>query len=308
MRKKYKVVFMGTPEFAVPALRSLAKKSAFEVVAVVTQPDKRAGRKGELRSPAVKGAAQDLGLPLLQPERIKTKEFVSALRALEPDVIVVAAYGKILPKSILEIPAHGAVNVHGSLLPKYRGASPITQAIIDREKETGATIMVMSEEMDEGPVLGFSEAVTIGPKDTTESLLHKVAEVGARALVEILPQYLGGKIKPKAQDHKKASYVKLITKIDGKIDWTEDENIIERKVRAYQPWPEAYTTWNGKMIKILDAQVIDVENIKGLVAKINKKLFIGKLQINLLQLEGKKPFSGEAFLAGHPQIIGESVL
>ncbi len=300
---------MGTPEFAVPSLTALAQSKEFEIVGVVTQPDKPAGRKGELRSPAVKEAASDLGFKILQPETIRSSDFIKELEDLAVDVIVVAAYGKILPQKLLDVPKHGAVNVHGSFLPKYRGASPITQAIIDGEKKTGATIMKMSEGMDEGPIIGLSEAVKIEPTDTTDSLLKKVAVVGAKALIGFLADYLEGKITPKAQRKAAATHVQLIAKEDGLIDWTEDEVVIERKIRAYQPWPEAYTNWNGKMIKILDGQVVDdVENVKGMVAKINKKLFIGKLQVNLLQLEGKKPFSGEAFLAGYPQILGESVL
>lgn len=310
MERRYKVVFMGTPEFAVPSLQALLADAQFEVVAVVTQPDKPVGRKQIITPSPVKAVAQEKGIQVLQPIKVKTGiEFWNQLRELKPDVIVVAAYGRILPQEILDIPAHGIVNVHASFLPKYRGASPISASILNGDTETGVTIMKMELAMDTGEIIARSPAVTISPTDTTETLTKKMAEVGAKVLIESLPKYLNGEIAPTPQNEADATYVKMIQKEDGLIDWNNDEEKIARQVRAYSPWPSAYTTANNQMTKILSAEVNPgVNNPKGTIAKIDGQLYVGRLKIGQLQLAGKKPMDGKAFLAGYPQMVGTRLI
>lgn len=310
MERRYRVIFMGTPEFAVPSLKALLNDARFEVAAVVTQPDKPVGRKQTITPSPVKVVAEEKGIPVLQPVKVKNNpEFWQELKDLEPEVTVVAAYGKILPQAVLDIPSKGIVNVHASFLPKYRGASPITGAILNGDTETGVTIMKMELEMDTGEIIAKSEPVEILPTDTTASLAARLAEVGAKVLIESLPRYLSGEITLIPQDEGEATYVKLIKKEDGLIDWNYDETYIERLIRAYDPWPGTYTEWNGQMIKILSAEVSPaVDNPKGKLAKIDGQLYIGKLRISQLQLAGKKPMYGKSFLAGYPQSIGNSLI
>lgn len=310
MERRYKVVFMGTPEFAVPSLKALLDDADFEVVAVVTQPDKPVGRKQVITPSPVKVVAEKHNIPVLQPMKVKTGvEFWNELRELAPDVIVVAAYGKILPQEILDIPTHGIVNVHASFLPKYRGASPIAGAILNGDSETGVTIMKMELAMDTGEIIAKSQAVSIVPDDTTASLTEKLAGVGAEVLIESLPKYLSGEITPMPQNDAEATYVKIIQKEDGRINWQDDEEKISRQVRAYFPWPSAYTELNGQMMKILSAEYdMSADNPKGQIAKIGGEPYIGKLKIRQLQLAGKKVMDGKAFLAGYPQTIGQSLI
>ena len=310
MNKRYKVIFMGTPDFAVPSLRALLDDPRFEVAAVVTQPDKPVGRKQIITPSPIKIVAQGHQLKILQPLKVKTGvEFWNELRELKPDVIVVAAYGRILPQEILDIPTHGIVNVHASFLPKYRGASPISASILNVDSETGVTIMKMELEMDTGEIIAQSEPVHILSDDTTATLTEKLAEVGAKTLIESLPKYLAGEITPTPQNEAEATYVKMLKKEDGLIDWKEDEETIARKVRAYFPWPSAYTRWREQPVKILSAEVnLTIENPKGQIEKIDGQLYIGKLKINQLQLAGKKPMDGKSFLAGYPKAIGQSLI
>ena len=301
---------MGTPEFAVPSLQALVDSPHFSVAAVVTQPDKPAGRKEEPKASPVKRLALEHGLPILQPAEVRDNpEFAQAIKSITPDAIVVVAYGKILPQEILDIPEYGIVNVHASLLPKYRGASPIAAAILNGDETTGVTLMKMDVKMDTGPIISKSEPVPIEPADTAESLGKKLSKAGADLLIDTLLRYLEGELSPTPQDDLQATYTKLIKKEDGQIDWREDEETIARKVRAYYPWPSAYTTWDEKLLKILETEVVpEVDNPKGTVAKIDGQLFVGKLRINQLQLAGKPIANGTEFLQGYPQIIGRSVL
>lgn len=310
MAKPYKVVFMGTPEFAVPSLLALLSDAQFEVVAVVTQPDKPVGRKQIVTPSPVKVVAQEKGILVLQPVKVKTGvEFWEELRNLQPDVIVVAAYGKILPQEILDIPPHGIVNVHASFLPKYRGASPISASILSGDNETGVTIMKMALEMDTGDIIAKSQQLQILSTDTTATLTEKLAEMGAKVLLESLPKYLDGTISPTPQNDGDATYVRTIQKTDGEINWQDDEEYVARQVRAYTPWPSTYTTINGQLVKILSAEVNPaVENPKGLVSKIDGELYIGKLKVRQLQPAGKKPMDGKAFLAGYPKLVGTSLI
>jgi methionyl-tRNA formyltransferase len=309
MAKRYKVIFMGTPEAAATSLRALLADKRFEVVAVLTQTDKPVGRKGIITPSPVKVTAESANIPVLQPTKLRSNpELWQKLRDLKPDIFVVTVYGKILPQEVLDIPEHGVINIHPSFLPKYRGASPVASAILNGDSETGVTLMKLTPEMDAGPIIMVSDAVQIAENDTTASLAKKLAEVGANMLLDSLPDYLEGKLIPQPQDDSLATYVTPFEKENGKIDWTKDEEYIERMTRAYNPWPGTYTIWNNKRIKIISATVEDVDNPKGQVKTIDNKLFIGRLKINLIQPEGKSPMSGIDFLRGYPQFVDTFVI
>ena len=314
-----KIVFMGTPDFAVTTLQALIE-SGHEVIAAVSQPDKPFGRKAELRPTPVKAAAEAAGIPVLQPRRLRDPEFTEQLEQLAPDVIVVAAYGKIIPKFILELPRYGCVNVHASLLPKYRGAAPIQWAILDGEEETGVSIMQMNEGLDEGDILNVSR-VPISDSETGGSLFDKLALEGGRLLVETLRLLEEGKVRPEKQPADSPTpYARMIVKEDGQIDWNRSAAEIERQVRGLDPWPGAYTRLDGKMFKVLRSHVpVEGEtNVSG-YDKMNQNenvlaagtvLAAGKegidvctgdgiLRVTEVQLEGKKRMAAADFLRGH---------
>ena len=312
-KKKLKVVFMGTPDFAVPSLKALVE-SGFQVPLVITQPDKPAGRGKKLKPPPVKTVAQKLGIEVLQPKRIKENaELKEKLRAIKPDLIVVAAYGKILPEWLLNLPKFGVVNVHASLLPEYRGASPIQAALLDGKEETGVTIMKVIPELDAGPIIA-QEKVKIEPEDNAQTLHDKLSELGAKLLVETLPRYVKGELKPVEQDDSKATYCKQITKEMGKIDWKESAHKIFNAVRAFTPWPSAYTFYKGKRVKITSAEPVEGSGKPGEVIKADRELVVacgkGALKIKRLRPEGKKEISGEEFIRGYRvkegDLFGES--
>lgn len=242
-----KIVFMGTPEFAVPSLNALLS-SKKDVAAVVTQPDKPSGRGKKLTPPPVKVQALKAGLTVLQPERIKDEAFVNALREINPDVIVVAAYGRILPKDIIQLPRYGCINVHASLLPRYRGAAPINWAIINGEKETGITIMQMDEGLDTGGIL-LQKGIEITKEDTAGTLTEKLSGLGAGLLIEGLNAIEKGEIKAIPQDNSKASYAPMLKKEDGQIDWTKGAEDIYNMVHGMDPWPGAFTYYKGELWK-----------------------------------------------------------
>ena len=314
-----KIVFMGTPDFAVTTLQALIE-SGHEVIAAVSQPDKPFGRKAELRPTPVKAAAEVAGIPVLQPRRLRDPEFTEKLEQLAPDVIVVAAYGKIIPKFILELPRYGCVNVHASLLPKYRGAAPIQWAILDGEPETGVSIMQMNEGLDEGDILNISR-VAISDTETGGSLFNKLAAEGGRLLVETLQLLEEGKIRPEKQPADSPTpYARMIVKEDGLIDWKRSAAEIERQVRGLDPWPGAYTRLDGKMFKILRSHVLaegetnvsgyDKMNQNENVLAVGSVLAAGKegidvctgdgiLRVTEVQLEGKKRMAAADFLRGH---------
>ena len=250
-KKTYQVVFMGTPDFSIPSLKALIDSPLFNIQAVVTQPD-RPGKRGKQPLPShVKEEAEKNNIDVLTPTKIKgDSEFIQKLKDLNPDVIVVVAYGKILPQELLDIPKFGIVNIHGSILPKYRGASPIATSILNGDKTTGVTLMKMALEMDAGPIIATSDPIAITKNDTTISLSEKMSEIGAEILIKYLPKYLAGDITPKPQNKAQATYVKLITKQDGAIDWQETAGVISRKVRAYWKWPSTFTKFNNKLLKI----------------------------------------------------------
>lgn len=306
--KKYKVIFMGTPDFAVPGLKAIYNDSRFEIISVITQEDKPVGRKQELLPTPVKRAAQEFNLPVLQPERLKN--IASELATLEPDFIVVIAYGQILNEEVLNIAKIACVNVHASLLPKYRGAACLQAPILNGNSETGVTIMLMDKGLDTGDIL-HQEKINLTGSETLEIVHDKLSELGAKVLGDTLVDFAEGKIAPQKQDNSLSSYVTVIDKKDGQINWSEAATSIEKKVRAFTHWPGTFTYLNGKLVKVIKAKEIVCENNLhiGEIFSENKELLIkcgqNALLILELQLEGKKATDSKSFLAGHQNIIGQ---
>lgn len=257
MRDPLKIVFMGTPDFAVPPLQAL-HDSGHEVLAVVTQPDRPKGRGRKLTGPPVKKKAMACGYPVFQPETVRTDEFHRQMADLAPDLYVVVAFGQILPQSLLEIPARGAINVHASLLPRYRGAAPIQWAIINGDRETGVTTMMMDKGMDTGDML-LVKKTAIGPGETASDLHDRLSEMGARALIRTLEQLVHGTLSRTPQDHKKATHAPMLKKKDGEIDWSMPAERIQCLIRGMTPWPGAYTFSEGMRLKIFKASVLERE-------------------------------------------------
>ncbi|MCM1539070.1 MAG: methionyl-tRNA formyltransferase [bacterium] len=298
-----KVVFMGTPDFAVGALSALVQ-AGYEVTAVVTQPDKPKGRGKGLTSPPVKAFAVQHGIPVLQPSKIREPEAVAELAAYEADIYVVAAFGQILTQEILDMPRFGCVNIHASLLPKYRGAAPIQWAILDGERVTGVTIQQMNAGIDTGDILA-DVSVEIAPEETGDSLFEKLMQEGAALLLETLPRIEAGKIAPRAQDEAQATYAKRLSKELGQIDWQERAEVIERKIRAFTSWPGAYTTLAGKPFKLWRARVADAaaDGTPGSISAVTKEEIVvncgeGRLALREVQLSGKKRMPVRDFLLG----------
>jgi methionyl-tRNA formyltransferase len=296
-----RIVFFGTPEFAVPSLRALLA-GADPVVGVVCQPDKPAGRGRHLAVPPVKQVALRAQLPVLQPEKLRPPEFLEALREWAPDLIVVAAYGRILPQSVLDLPRHGCINVHGSLLPKYRGAAPGQWAILRGESVTGVTIMQMNERMDAGDIL-LQRPTPIGSDETYGELLGRLAEIGAQALSEAVAQLHAGTLRRQVQREEDVTLAPLIKKEDGCIDWTQSAVSIARMVRAFNPWPSAFTHLDGKLLKIHRAHVGTAHaGPPGSVVQVHGDLAVatgeGRLVLDELQLEGRKRLPATEFARG----------
>ncbi len=298
-----KAVFMGTPDFSVPVLDALVK-AGHEVLAVVTQTDKPKGRGKEMQPTPVKEAALKHNIPVYQPLKVREEEFVEKLKEMNPEVIVVVAYGQVLPKSILDIPKYGCINVHASLLPKYRGAAPIQRVVLDGEKVTGVTTMYMEEGLDTGDML-LKEEITLDEKETYGSLHDRLKELGGPIAVKTLKALEGGTAVRIKQNDDEANYAKMIKKSMGKIDFNDEAVVIERLIRGMNPWPSAYTSFNGKTLKIWDADVIEKEydGVPGEIVEIDKDSFViktgkGALKILSLQLEGKKRMDTDAFLRG----------
>ncbi len=300
--KDLRVVFMGTPEFAVPSLKRLVEEG-YNVKLVITQPDKPAGRGRKLTPPPVKVTAEKLGIPVYQPEKIKeNEELRKILEDLNPDLIVVAAYGKILPDWLINLPRFGTINVHASLLPKYRGASPIQWALLNGEKETGVTIMKVIPELDAGDIIS-QRRVKIEKEDNAQTLHDKLSRIGADLLVETIPLYVSGELKPVPQNSEEATYCPQIKKEMGEIDWKRSAEEIFNQVRAFTPWPSAYTTYRGKRIKILKVRPVEGSGSPGEIIKADSELIIatGKnaLRVEKLKPEGKREISGEEFIRGY---------
>jgi methionyl-tRNA formyltransferase len=298
---RLKIVFMGTPGFAVPSLNALIE-SEDEVVGVVTKTDKPQGRGQRIESPPIKILSQQYGIPILQPEKLKTEEFFNELKSFNPDLICVTAYGKILPKNILELPPRGGINVHASLLPKYRGAAPINWAIINGEKNTGITTMLMDEGMDTGDIL-LQHEIPIDEEDTGETLSEKLSHIGAELLIQTIKLLKENKLSPIPQDHSKATYASMLKKEDGLIDWSKSAQEIRNSIRGTLPWPGAYTFLEGKNLKIYRAIVSLGQGKPGLViistrGTLRVATGAGAIDIHELQIEGGKRLPIEAFLSG----------
>ncbi|GJQ36973.1 MAG: methionyl-tRNA formyltransferase [Anaerolineaceae bacterium] len=296
-------MFMGSPDFALPALRLLAQ--TYWVVGVVTQPDRASGRGRELKAPPVKSLAQDLNVPIIQPERLREPEAMAQLKAWNPDLIVVAAFGQILKKDVLELPQYGCINVHASLLPRWRGAAPINAAVLAGDEETGVTIMKMDVGLDTGPMLA-KRSLRIKPDDTTGSLIGALSTLGADLLIETLPGYIDGKVTLKPQPEDGVTYAPMLKKEDGRLDFEKPAVELERRIRAMNPWPGAWFEWNGAPLKVLKARTDIlftymnqtpgnrlVSGNEPVVATSNGFLFLEEVQP-----PGKKQMSGKSFLAG----------
>ncbi|MBQ9871090.1 MAG: methionyl-tRNA formyltransferase [Eubacterium sp.] len=296
-----RVVFMGTPDFAVTALSSIAG-AGHEILAVYTQPDKAKGRSGKLQPPPVKVRAEELGIPVFQPEKLRDEDQVAALRALQPEIIVVAAYGQILPESILAIPPLGCINIHASLLPKYRGAAPIERCILEGEEKTGVTTMYMAKGLDTGDMIEQSETKIL-PTDTGETLTNRLAEMGGQLILSTMEKLSAGTAVRTPQKEEESSYAKMLDKSLGCMDFHKTAAELERAVRALDPWPSAFTRIDGKNVKIYGAEVTEETGTPGTIIDVTKKSFTiacgeGALRILRLQPEGKKPMDTAAFLNG----------
>jgi len=297
---------MGTPEFAVPSLQTLLEGKDL-VVGVVTQPDQPSGRGLVRHAPPVRVLAAAHHLPVFQPTRLREPEVLTQLQHWQPDLIVVVAYGKMLPQTILTLPPHGCINVHASLLPKYRGAAPVQWAIAGGERETGVTIMYIGERMDAGDIL-WQKTIPIADDDTGGTLHDKLAVLGAGTLREALQLLKGGQLSARPQNEAEATYAPLIKKEDGYIDWRQDADTIARRIRAFNPWPSAYTTLHGRLLKIFAAQqersIPSSVPPPGTVAEVTPVSLVvatggGYLALNEVQLEGKKRLPIAEFLKGY---------
>lgn len=306
---KSRVVFMGTPEFAIPTLESLVEE--YSVVGVVTQPDRPKGRGRRMLASPVKELALAEGIPVFQPEKIRRLEAVEYLRSLAPDVMVVAAFGQILPASVLEIAPHGVLNVHGSLLPRWRGASPVEGAILAGDTVTGVTIMKMDEGLDTGPMLAKS-SVLIDEDETAGELRARLAQLGAELLMAVLPAYLAGELKPQPQPEQGVTLTRRIKKSAARIDWSKSAVELQRHIRAFAPEPGAYTQWDNDHFKVLRSRVITLETMPfgrpGTVFAWEKMPAVvtgdGCLALLQVQMAGKRPMEGGIFLRGKRDIVG----
>jgi methionyl-tRNA formyltransferase len=294
-----RIVFMGSPDFAVPTLQALADH--YPVVGVVTQPDKPAGRGQVLTPPPVKQLALQLNIPVIQPQRLKEPEAMAQLNAWQPDMIVVAAFGQILRSAVLEMPRFGCINVHASLLPRWRGAAPIQAAILAGDAQTGITIMRMDAGVDTGDILA-QRVDPILPTDTAETLTARLAALGGIFLVETLPHILSGNLLPQPQNADEATYASMLKKSDGELDFSQPVVDLERRVRAMSPWPGAYTIWQGQILKIHRAHVDSASAAPGSLLRVGSLPAIaardGVLALDEVQPAGKKPMPGEVFLRG----------
>ncbi len=317
-----KIIYMGTPSFAVPALEALIANRApglllpqgYDIVTVITRPDKPSGRGKEVVFSPVKQAALAQSIPVWQPGSLKRPENIEALAAYQADLYIVAAFGQILPQPVLDLPRYGTLNIHASLLPRYRGVSPISEAILQGERETGVTIMLIDAGIDTGPIL-LQRAIPIAANSTTGSLTGKLADLGASALLEALPLWVAGALPPQLQNEQEASYTHMLRKEDGVIDWHRSAARLAREVRAFSPWPGSYTTWRGKLLKILAAYALatpEPHSIPPGTVMLRKESGApllqvatgeGTLALDRLQLEGKKAMNVDEFLRGYANIV-----
>ncbi|GAB4416215.1 MAG: methionyl-tRNA formyltransferase [Anaerolineales bacterium] len=299
MPETTKIVFMGSPDFALQTLRALHEN--YPLAGVVTQPDRAAGRGRELKPPPVKTLALELGIPVIQPEKLSQPDAVAQLKAWSPDLIVVAAFGQILKQDVLDLPKLGCINVHASLLPRWRGAAPINAAILHGDEETGITIMKMDAGLDTGPIL-TQRAIRIAPDETAGSLFDKLSALGAGLLLETLPGYISGEIEPRPQPEEGATYAGMLKKQAGALDFSRPAIELERKVRAFNPWPGAYFDWDGNRLKVHRAGISPGKKREGQRLAVNGLPAVGTsdglLVLKEVQPAGKKRMDGKAFLAG----------
>lgn len=290
---------MGSPDFALPTLRALAQH--YKVVGVVTQPDRASGRGQELKAPPVKTLALELSIPVMQPEKLRLPDAMEQMRTWNPELIVVAAFGQILKKEVLDLPRFGCINVHASLLPRWRGAAPINAAILHGDEETGITIMQMDVGLDTGPMLS-QRSIRLTPDDTAGSVFEKLSTLGADLLIETLPDYLSGKLKPIPQPEEGVTYAPLLKKEEGQLDFSHDVNELERRVRAFNPWPGAFMDFDGTLLKIHRARPEAGDASAGQRLVYQNQPAVGArggiLVLEEVQPAGKKPMSGKSFLAG----------
>lgn len=293
------IVFMGSPDFALPVLRALAQQ--YQVVGVVTQPDRASGRGRGIQMPPVKTLALELGIPVMQPEKLRAPEAMEQLRVWNPDLIVVAAFGQILKKDVLDLPLFGCINVHASLLPRWRGAAPIHAAILHGDKEIGVTIMKMDVGLDTGPMLA-KRSICLSADDTAGPITETLSHLGADLLIETLPDYLSGKLTPQPQPAEGATYAPMLKKEEGKLDFTRDVNQLERQVRAFNPWPGAFMDFDGASLKIHKAHVEMGDSSVGQRLIYRDQPAVGAggglLILDEVQPAGKKSMSGRSFLIG----------
>ena len=308
-KRPLRIIFMGTPDFAAATLQALID-SPDEVVAVVTQPDRAKGRGKILTRPPTKILAEAVGIPVLQPTKIKTEDFRNGLLSFQPDLVVVTAYGRILPKSLLELPPLGCINVHGSLLPKYRGAAPIQWAVINGEKETGITIIQMDEGMDTGDIL-LTAKISTAPDETAGSLYDKLAVLGSATLLTAIKELQEGTITPISQNHELATIAPMLKKDDGLIDWHKDAREIQCLIRGLDPWPTAFCFLDGKRLRLFRPEVLHQDSAMqpGVVLQADRRGILvacGKntLLAKEIQPEGRNRMTVESFLCGHPIDIG----
>lgn len=303
-----KIVFMGTPDFALPSLNALIRDQ--HVAAVVTQPDRPAGRRRELRASPVKRLARAADIAVLQPQSMRAPAAIDELGSIDAEVFVVAAYGQILPQSVLDLPKRGVLNVHASLLPRWRGAAPIQAAIKAGDSESGVTMMLLDAGLDTGPLLS-KRALALAPDETGKSLHDRLAALGAELLLETLPRYLGGEIEPQAQDESEATYAPRIKKEDGLIDWHCSAANIERLARAFTPWPGTFTFWKGRQLKIIAGFAGAGGAGAGRVVEQDGAIAVGTgaglYFPTMMQLEGKRMLSSAAFLNGYGDFVGSTL-
>lgn len=313
-----RIIFMGTSQLSVTILEALVR-AGYEIIDVYTRADKPAGRGRKATPPPVKEAAIRLGLPVYQPTTLKNPAEVERVRQLKPDLVVLAAYGRLIPPEVLAIPPLACLNLHPSLLPKYRGPSPIIAPILTGDEETGVTLFILDESMDTGPVLA-QKSMPISLEDTGETLSLKLAQLGSELLLETVPRWARGEIKPQPQDHSQATYTHIIKKEDGRLDWSRPAVELWRQVRAFQPWPGAYTTWKGSLLKVLACEPIaaPVEGEPGrvLLAPDPRRPGVslpavqtgqGLLVLRTVQLEGRRPLEASEFLRGERDFANSSL-
>lgn len=303
---KIKTIFIGTPNFGLPSLQKLISDRRFEIICVISQPDKKVGRKQIITPPPIKEEAIKHGIKILQPEKIKS--IVEEIKFMHPDLIIVAAYAQIIPEDILNIPKYGCINIHGSLLPKYRGSSCVQTAILNGDKKSGITIMKMDKGLDTGPILKLYE-VLIEEDETADTLYNKLSNSAPEILIESLFEYINGNLTPQKQDDTLSSYAKQLKKDDGKIDWTKDAQYIERFIRAMFSWPGAFTYWNDRLLKIISTKnIISIDKYPvGQVFDFNSDIAVqcakGAIVLQNIQIEGKRAISANDFIKGYSDFI-----